>query len=217
MQYPNALSGVKKIYTAEIIALIGAIIGVVASFISIISYSAGSAGGFLTGVLGAGALVLVAGILIIIAFIINIVGLNAAKSDDVNFKNAIIAVIVGIIASIALSFAPQDSYLKDCGGTVSNICSFLSTYFVCSAIINLAQSLGNNEMSDRGLTARKLLMVVWIVSIVLEIVPIITRAIGSLSLGIAALVISLVAYIFRIVVYILYLKLLSRARTMLAA
>ncbi len=217
MQYPNALSGVKKIYKAEIFALIGTIIMVLASLFSLISLNAGSAGGFMAGVLGAGAFVIIAAVLYIIGFILNIVGLNAAKSDEDNFKNALIVVIVGLIASVVLGFAKEGSYLKDCGQTVGNICSFLTTYFVCSAIINLAQSLGNTEMFNRGVSARKLLMIVWMISIILQIVPIITKAIGSVAVGVAGILLSLAAFVFQIVVYFIYLKLLSRARTMLAA
>ena len=39
MQFPNALEGVKKIYKAEIIALIGAVVGFVAALLSLITLS----------------------------------------------------------------------------------------------------------------------------------------------------------------------------------
>jgi drug/metabolite transporter (DMT)-like permease len=217
MQFPNALLGVKRIYRAEIIALIGAVVGVVAAIMSFVSiFSGGNSS--LAGFVGAGVLLIAMAVLLFIAFIMNLVGLNTAKPDEVNFKNALIAVVVGILASILLGFAKEGTVLKELGETVSNICNFLSTYFVCTAIINLANTLNNNDMANRGLSARKAVMAVWIITIVLDIAGAgFTAASGNNTIAIIATVIGIAAAIFEIVAYILYLKLLSRARTMLEA
>jgi len=45
MQFPNALEGVKKIYKAEIIALIGAIVGFVAAVLGVAGAQSGNVGG----------------------------------------------------------------------------------------------------------------------------------------------------------------------------
>ena len=49
MQFPNACEGVKKIYKAEIIALIGAICGLLAAILGVIGPAAGSVGGLGSG------------------------------------------------------------------------------------------------------------------------------------------------------------------------
>ena len=217
MQFPNALEGVKKIYKAEIIALIGAILGVIASILILVGAAAGTDSA-VVGVLGGGVLLIVMAVLLIIAFIMNIGGLNKAKLDEENFKNALYAVLVGIVASALLGLAKEGSTLKDLGNTVSSICSFLSTWYVCTAIISLAGRLGNSEMGEQGLKARKMLMTVWIIGIVLDVLVIIFGLLGA-STGLAVLVsvLGLAAAVVEIIAYILYLKLLSKARVMLEA
>lgn len=216
MQFPNALEGVKKIYKAEILDLIAGIIALIASILAVVSLSAGGEDGGLGGLLGAGVLLIVVAVLSIITFIMNIIGLNKGKLDEENFKNALYTVLVGIIASIILGAAREGSLLKDLGETLSSICRFLCSWYVCTAVISLADRLGDAEMSAKALKARKMLMTVWILSIVLEIISVILGALGagdalaivSAILGVAAIVVSIIAYI-------LYLKMLSASRTML--
>ena len=95
MQFPNALEGVKKIYKAEIIALFGAIVGFVAAVLGLVGAQSGSVG----GLAGAGILIIAMSVLFIIAFIMNIVGLNKARPDEENFKNALYMVFAGIVLS----------------------------------------------------------------------------------------------------------------------
>lgn len=216
MRFPNALEGVKKIYKAEIIALVAAVVGVVASIIALAGLSSGTTGGAV-GAAGAGVLLIAVAVLLIIAFIMNIVGLNKAKPDEENFKYALYCVFVGIIASIVLGAAKEGSFLKELGDTASKICSFLTTYYVCTALISLAEKLENREMAEGGQKARKLLMTVWVISIVISVLGIIFNAIGGTAIAVVAVVLALVASVIEIIAYILYLKLLSKSRAMLEA
>ncbi len=211
MQFPNALEGVKKIYKAEIFGLISAVVGVVAALLFLVGAGAGSAGVAAIG----GVLMIAVAVLAIIAFIINIVGLNKAKLDDQNFKTALYITIVGIVASILLGFAKEGSFLSSIGDNVSDICKFLVTWFVCTGIVTLADKLGDAEMSERGLKARKYLMVSWILKIALTIIGDIFEASQSTGVAVVAFILVLIAAVIEVVVYILYLKLLSKATVML--
>ena len=216
MQFPNALEGVKKIHKAEILDLIAGIVALIASVIAIVSMSAGGEDTGIGGLLSAGVLLIVVAVLSIIAFIMNITGLNKGKLDEVNFKNALYAVLVGIIASIVLGAAKEGSLLKDLGETVSSICRFLCTWYVCTAVISLADRMGDAEMSAKALKARKMLMTVWILSIVLEVISVLLGALGASDvLNVVSAILGLVAIVVSIIAYILYLKMLSASRTML--
>jgi hypothetical protein len=218
MQFPNALEGVKKLYKAEIIALIGATLGVIAAILALVGAFSGSEEAGVGGLVGAGILVIVMAVLMIVAFIMNIGGLNKAKPDEENFKYALYAVLVGIIASALLGLAKEGSLLSDLGNTISNVCSFLSTWYVCTAFINLAGRLGNVEMGEKGLKARKMLMTVWIIGIILSILGVVFNLVGgSTVIAVVAALLVLAAAVVEIIAYVLYLKLLSKARVMLEA
>ena len=216
MQFPNALEGVKKIYKAEILELIAGIVALVAALLMIIGAvgaKAESAGTALGGILGGGVLLIAVAVLSIISFIMGIVGVKKAMPDEENFKNAFYVLIVGIIASVVLGCAKAGGILSDAGETVSSICSFLAQYFIITAIVVLAQRLGDSEMETKGLNTRKMLMVVWIIRIIFQVIDIFVGK--SDTLDVASGVLALIAAVVGIVAYVMYLKLLSRARFML--
>lgn len=216
MQFPNALEGVRKIYKAEILELIAGVVGLVAALLMIIGAvgaKAESAGTALGGLLGGGVLLIAVAVLSIIAFILGIVGVKRAMPDEENFKNAFYVLIVGIIASVVLGCAKAGGILSDAGETVSSICSFLAQYYIITAIVVLAQRLGDGDMEAKGLNTRKMLMVVWIIRIIFQVIDIFVGK--SDTLDVASGILALVAAVVGIVAYVMYLKLLSRARVML--
>ncbi len=214
--FPNAYNGVKKIYTAEILSLIGTICLLIAAILVLVGIAAStvSDGTAVAGVVGGGFLGIAASVLMFISFIMNLVGLSNAAKDETAFKNALIVSVVGIVASVAMGAIPGGSLVADLCETVTQICQLLVTLLVCNGIINLAQRMGEPAMVEKGNTARKMLMAMWIVAIVVDIVSTLIDRGGTPStissiLSIIALVVSIVSYIF-------YLRLLSSARTMLA-
>ncbi len=186
MQYPEACAGVKKIYTAEILSLIATVLTV-------------------TVVLSP-----VAAILFIISFVLKIVGINRAARDEGAFKNALIAVVVGIAASILVGLTKNDTFMHGLGSTVNDVCNFLVSYLVCRGIVNLANRLGDEEIAARGQKVMKLLTIVWAIAIVIRILSAILGGGNALNI-----VLTIVSGVCAIVAYVLYLKLLSRARPML--
>ena len=209
MQFPNALEGVKKIYKAEIIALIGAIVGFVAALLGLIGAQSGSVG----GLAGAGVLIIAMSVLFIIAFIMNIVGLNKAKPDEVNFKNALYMVFVGIVLSIVVGATQEGTLIHTLGESLSNICNLLVNYLVATALLNLANRLGDAAVAQKAKSVRTLLTIVWVIALVLQVLG---DAFTSKA-GTIAVVLALIASIVEIIAYIVYLGLLSKARGMLEA
>ncbi len=207
MQFPNAFEGVKKIYKAEIIALIGAICGLVAAILGLIGAAAGSVG----GLAGAGVLIIAMSVLLIIAFIINIGGLNKAKADEEYFAKALYMVIAGIVLSVVMGATKEGTLLHTVGDGLSKLCSLLVNYLVATALLNLAERMGNGAVAQKAKSVRSLLTVVWIIALVLDLVG------GFLTTteAVVAVVLALIASIVEIIAYILYLGLLSKARGML--
>ena len=214
MQFPNALEGVKKIYKAEILDLISAVLVLLAGILALVGLGAGSGG----AVLGGGFVAIAAAVLGIIAFILNLIGLNKAKLDEAGFKNALTVVIVGIVASILLGATKEGTFLNGLGDVVSEICKFLVTFFVCTGVYNLAQKLNDSAMSEKALKTRKMVMATWIVGIALSLVGNIIETVGNSSgLTTVAGVLGLVSAIAQIVSYIMYLGMLKRATVALQA
>ena len=209
MQFPNALEGVKKIYKAEIIALIGAIVGFVAALLSLVGAQSGSLG----GLAGAGILIIAMSVLFIIAFIMNIVGLNKAKPDEENFKNALYMVLVGIVLSIVVGATKEGTLIHTLAESLSNICNLLVNYLVATALLNLANRLGGDVVAKKAASVRTLLTIVWVIALVLNVMgDVLTRKAGMI-----AVVLALIASVVEIIAYIVYLGLLSKARGMLEA
>ena len=209
MQFPNALEGVKKIYKAEIIALIGGIVGFVAAILALVGAKSGSVG----GLAGGGFLIIAASVLFIIAFIMNIVGLNKAKPDEENFKNALNMVLVGIVLSIVVGATKEGTLIHTLGDSLSNICNLLVNYLVATALLNLANRLGDAAVAQKAKTVRTLLTVVWIIALVLQVIGnTFTAKAGTISF-----ILVLIASVIEIIAYIIYLVLLGKARRMLEA
>lgn len=209
MQFPNALEGVKKIYKAEIIALIGGIVGFVAAILALVGAKSGSVG----GLAGGGFLIIAASVLFIIAFIMNIVGLNKAKPDEENFKNALYMVLVGIVLSIVVGATKDGTLIHTLGESLSNICNLLVNYLVATALLNLANRLGDAAVAQKAKTVRTLLTVVWIIALVLQVIGNTFTA----KAGTIAFILVLIASVIEIIAYIIYLVLLGKARRMLEA
>jgi len=229
MKYPNAANGVKKIFTAEILALIGGVCAGLTLLMSLLvvesaeNISQGnitdlSTGSYLAGGAAAVIFALAAGVLIIIAFILNVIGVNKASKDEEgsgNFKIAFIIIFVGLAASVlgtALN-TTAPSISKFCS-TAGQVCNLISTYFILEGISEFAKKLGNETLADKALKMIYAILCCQLLGIVIESVPNFAGA-GTFAAGIAIALV-LVGVALSIIAYVLYLKILSEAKKMLA-
>ncbi len=134
MKYPNAYQGVKKIFTAEILSLIGSVCMIVVAIFAIVSLAsiaASSGDGLLVG--GAGALVFgIAGfVLMLISLILLMVGTKRASKDEGLFNKAFLFILFSLIltfvASIVSSTTGATSIWDNLVLTISNIFSMIAT------------------------------------------------------------------------------------------
>ena len=85
---------------------------------------------------GGGALVLIAAILMIVGAIMNIFGVNRAPKNEDAFKNALIALCVGILSNILISAFSSNPAVSNIGKAVTTVTEMSASFFICTGIMN---------------------------------------------------------------------------------
>ena len=212
--YKNAYEGIKKLFTAEILALVAGVVGVAAAIAMLVSISSADAGNdsALVVVGAAAILLIIVGILMLLSFILNILGLIKARKDDGYFNIAFILTFIGIVISILSSAFSTNGVVSGFITTASNVISLLVTIYVVMGIINIAKKLGRSDVAEKGKTVLKLIIGVQLIAIVSSLISAIFRA---ASAQMVAGVLSLIGSVISVVYYFIYLSLLGKAKNML--
>lgn len=214
MKFPNALSGVKKIFLAELLAMIGTVLMFVALIMGVIVGLKQD----LVGLGGATIVAIIAGVLLVISYILNIVGVSKASKDEPAFKTAIYVIVFGIVYSIittTFSSVVEKSGLQEFSSLIQDLINLVTMLFIVTGIRNLAEKLGDRAMNAKGERIMK-------IAYVMEIIIFVTRAVSMFAfsnndvVGTAVVIAAVVAAILNIVIYILYLLYLGKAKKMLA-
>ena len=193
--YSNAASGIRKVFTSEILD----IINVIPIFIAVVLTAAAAAAGVLslsgnteadgifTGVL-IGALVafIIFIVLAIISFILKLVGLSKAGKDHVYFKYAFGLVFIGILLVIGSSIFtayPVVSSLMSTGKEVVDVIIMIFTVYGC---MQLLAEKGNESMVYSGFTVVNVMIFVNILSVIARLIPsfmVVGSIIGTIFMG----------------------------------
>ena len=219
MRFPNAYEGVKKIFTAEILALIARVCVLVAAIGGLAAVGAvavadsvdgdsviavGLAGAGLAGIFG-----VAAGVIAIIAFILQIVGINKAKADEPAFKTAMIFILVAIAASGVGSIFSSNETLQSIAQIVTDVAGLCVTLYIIQGIKSLADRLNNGAVSAKGNQIFLLIAVMYGVVLLANLIGLFAPTIAG--------VLAIVAAVVGIVQYFFFLSYLSQAKKMLAA
>ena len=120
MKFPNAYNGVKKIFTAEILSLIGTISLIIAAILVLATgamVETGAADAAVNETMGMAAgfaiFGLVGSILMLVAFIMNLVGILSARKDEGLFNTALAFTIIGIVAAVLTSLFSKNELFSD--------------------------------------------------------------------------------------------------------
>ena len=214
--FPNAAKGIKRIFTAEILALIAAIlviVGIVLGVVGIAAAAADSTGGTIAGLGGAGVLLLISGILAIIAAVLELVGIINASKDEAAFKIALYAIIAGVVISIVSTIFSSTAAVVSICDILSKIAKIVVTVFIIQGVINLAKKVNNDAVAKKGNTLLYIITCIYILSAIASIV---VATFGGYAASVIAGVIAIVAAVLEVVQYVLFLVLLSQAKKMLA-
>lgn len=214
MRYPNAYKGVSQIYKAELIAIlavvctgIGAILAIFGVGVADVGSQAVGAGFAISGAL----FVIATAVLMIISYVLNIIGVGNAAKDEQGFKNALIAIIIGIIGAIVAAIFSKNEVVALIGQLISRICDILMFWFCIGGIRNLAQRLGDRAIEDKANSFIKLVVGIYAVGILLGVIAGLVKF-GDFMNGL----VNVAAVVCSIVAYLSYLSLLRGAQNMLA-
>ena len=218
MTYPNAADGVKKMFKAQLIEILGTVFLALAAIFTIMLSSSEKAGAandadsFLA-VMMIVSIVAFSG-LMIVAAVMHLIGLVRAGRDERAFRTALFAVFINLIFIVT---GMVFSGLKN--GTVSSLMNLFSTImdmiafiFVIQGIRNLAIELGNDKLDRMGDNIFKIILAVLVLEFIANIIVLIS---GGHTSGIVAGVVYLIAAILSFVQYIIYLIFLARGVKML--
>ncbi|MCR5789161.1 MAG: hypothetical protein K6G83_04660 [Lachnospiraceae bacterium] len=207
MKFKNAYHGVKRIYTAEIMAIIGTIALLIGGIVALASAAEEEEEALAS--VGSGALVvaLVGGLLLIVSFIMNLTGLKTASKDEEKFGTAYKFAIAGIIAGI-LTAVPVD-VVQDIARGFDSIVSVIISLYVISAVIILGRKLGNMLIIEKGKRIKLLIFIAFGCSILATVL-------GSFVMeGTLAAILEIIGSAMMVIQYFLYLSFLGEAKRML--
>jgi len=212
MRFPNAYKGISKVLLAEILQLIGTVVGIVAGVFMLMVVEGDPEillEGSLVTVGVSTVAVIVAGVVGIIAFILNLVGLVQAKKDDNGFRYALIFTVICIVLAIVAAFIVNiNPVLSDWMSFVVTIFELCVFEYVVVGIMSLAQKLGDEKMVAFGSKMRLIITILYIVVLVMQLF-------GRFNIAFAGVMTTILGII-ELVLYIAYLIYLIKARTMLA-
>ena len=216
MRFPNAFSGFKKIWLAEILMLLAAVIGIILIFVI-------AANGTLVGedeiVINEAAktpisiLGIVSAVVALVAFVLNLVGLIIARKDDSGFRIALLVTVLGIIASAVSAIWSTNAGLVKWMDTLTTIFSMFASYYVLTGIANLADQIPDAATKALALKSRTLVEGSFCATVIFKLIISIFKIPDGSTLY---TILSIVALLLELVSYILYLRALSKGKKMLA-
>lgn len=220
MKFENAYHGVKKIFTAELLMLIGAacllMTGVVAAITLASAVTQGDAGTAAAGISGL-VFLAAAGILPIIGFFINLAGLRQAAKDEDSFRTAfwisILAIVLSIVSVVISLLTAGTGIVDDIAGILMTVCEIIIFVFVIRGIMNLAQKLENEEVRSMGERILVGELILYCMSLIAKLIS--TFFQSSATASAVSGYLSIGTGILAIITYIVYLVYLAKAKTML--
>ena len=215
MRFPNAYRGVKKIWLAELLMLLAAIVGIIMVIVM-------ATNGTMVGediiinesvktpiaILG-----IVTAVIALVAFILNLVGLINANNDDPAFRIALLVTILGIVASAISAIWSNNETLNKWMDTALTICSLFASYYVLTGIANLAEKMSDAATKALALKSRTLVEGSFCATALFKLIISIFKIQNGSTIS---TILAVVALLLELVSYILYLRALSKGKKMLA-
>ena len=215
MRFPNAFRGVKKIWLAEMLMLLAAIVGIIIVIVM-------AANGTMVGediVINEGVKTpiavfgIVTAVIALVAFILNLIGLINANNDDSAFRIALLVTILGIAASAISAIWSNNETLNKWMDTALTICSMFASYYVLTGIANLAEKMSDAATKAVALKSRTLVEGSFCATALFKLIISIFKIQDGSTIS---TILAVIALLLELVSYILYLRALSKGKKMLA-
>ncbi len=215
MRFPNAYRGVKKIWLAEMLMLLAAIVGIVIVIVaamngSMVGEDIVISEGVKTPIAVLG---IVTAVILLIGFILNLVGLINANNDDSAFRIALLVTILGVVASAISAIWSNNETLNKWMDTAITICSMFASYYVLTGIANLAEKMSDAATKALALKSRTLVEGSFCATALFKLIISIFKIQDGSTIS---TILAVVALLLELVSYILYLRALSKGKKMLA-
>jgi len=217
MKFPHAYHGVKKIFYAEFVAIVAAIVALIATII--VSFFGSRSQGIINAAYTLDIITLAVSIVV---FVIELIGLIQGSKDSREFRIGLWAIAIGIAASathlILLSIESiGTSYpiLLAVLGTVGTVADFVVVLCVLLGISALADRLGDGEMEERGRKLAFYIIIFYIVVLVFGLLPGFRGYIVNPGLRLFFSILSAAAFVIEIFIYVSTLIYLHNATEML--
>ena len=216
MKFPNAAKGVKRIFTAEILKLIAAVLSIIGIGMMIFTLAAAQAnaeGATIAAGTGTAVLLLAAAVISLIAGIMALVGIINASKDEGAFKAALVTIIISLCAAIVAGIFSQNATVQSICQIIQNLMSIFVTIFVIQGVSNLAVKIGNNDVAQQGKSLLKIIVAIYALSLVANIIVLIF---GGMFVSVTAGILAVIALVLNVIGYLVYLSLLNKGKKMLA-
>lgn len=141
-------------------------------------------------------------IMVLVALVIQFYAPYSARTAHTNFQNAFYVALVALVLGVISAFVPEEGVLAGLVSILSEILSFLFTYFVCTAAGELLAEKGDVEQATRAELIWKLVAGCCVVSILCTLtgwVPVLGAIVGVA--GVIASIVSFVASILEVIFY----------------
>lgn len=221
MRFPNAAKGVKKIFSAEILSLIGALVGgVMTTLIIVLGISANAQDDIGVGITFT--LVIVLGIaalaIVLVGGILNIVGYIQAAIDESDFRKAIFCTVLYIIFSVASTLIGAQTgflgWLATAFHAISQIAKLCVTLFAIGGLMNLSAECNRSDLVEKGRNILTVIVWIYVISFVMIFMTRVFRE--SVVNTTIASILSVVVIVLGIIEYVLYLSYLLKTSKMLS-
>ena len=117
-------------------------------------------------------------ILAIVAYIMQIVGVNEAKTDDEGFDNALMFIIAGIIVSVVGAFF--EGWISSVLSLAVKVLEVIVIICIINGVRSLAQKSGNTKIDNNGKTVCTVVIVLAVMAILVSFADIFVPSISLL-------------------------------------
>lgn len=215
MKFPNAYSGIKKIFIAEILSIVSVLFIFITSILVLVGIINIDTTAGAVSVLASILLLVASGVVSIVSFILNIVGVSKASQDEPLFRPALIFIFVGIIASILSTIFVRNTLGSVFFSTIGDVLEILISIYIVQGIIELAAKYDNYKLQIKGHTILKIMLIVCALGFASNLFVICFGYNGLPEVFYGTM--GIVGGVLGITQYVLFLTLLAQAKKMLKA
>jgi len=228
MKFPNTFKGIKKIWIAEMLMLLAAVLSIVLLFViannsaviedvAVVEDAVVVEDTLLVNTEAiktpAAILGISASVLMIVAFLLNLIGIINCRKDDSNFVNALIATLLGVVCGVVNAiWGESNPRLGNWMEFVMVMESCYASYYVLTGVSKLSEAYPDEATKKLVDKSRNWLLGSFCLSAILKLIV----DIFNIQDGTPKTIMAIVAVLAEIVSYVIYLMALNKSKKMLA-